>query len=158
MEHEVVSKGRCVACALERKRYWDIDLLDPSILVVKSAEVLINAIQRTLHKMEVAYLDPQYSLCNHRLMREFQELMNFMQTSREQEKCDYNSLSTEALCGTSQKAKVPKSCPDEGELEKNKKEKEQLIKDMSILDEKSNGTVHTKTFSYIIKLFKKMFT
>jgi hypothetical protein len=78
MEHLVTSKGKCVKCALERKRFRDIDLSDPSILAVPGVEVLATACRRTLQAMERAYIDPQYSLCIHRLEREFQELRSIM--------------------------------------------------------------------------------
>jgi hypothetical protein len=77
---------------------------------------------------------------------------------KQKKKRGYSSLSAEPLCGTSQEAKVAQSCPDEDELKKIKKEKEQLVKDLSIFDEKNNGTVLAETFSYIMKLFKENIT
>jgi hypothetical protein len=73
MEHLVTSKGNCVKCALERKRFHDIDLSDPSILAVPGVEVLATACRHTLQAMERAYVDPRYSLCIDRLERQFQE-------------------------------------------------------------------------------------
>jgi hypothetical protein len=80
MDHLVTSKGNCVKCALERKRFHDIDLSDTSIWVVPGVEVLATTCRCTLQSMERAYLDPQHSLCIHRLEREFQELSSVMQT------------------------------------------------------------------------------